>query len=246
MSSPTPAEATAGAASPSPNRALRPVLFAAASGIGASMIIERCFGFLSNLLAARWAGPSTFGAYTLVLTTATTVAGYAAAGIGATAMRFSGDYPHGTPGYRQLLRSLFILSLISAIAAGLLTFATAGPLATYLIHKPALTNVLRYAALSACLAVAMECARGVLIGQRLYRLMLVMSATLGIAMITFLPTAARTKRPGVMMLGQASAIACAIVVCLIVGRKDLLPGKVDRSDEGPHIRDVMRFGGVQF
>src|SRR4051812_42646685 len=76
------------------------------SSIGLAVSIERGLGFIAHLLAARIGGTEVFGTYSLALTTASSVATYAGAGIGATANRFSGMYPYGTPGYSQLQRLL--------------------------------------------------------------------------------------------------------------------------------------------
>ena len=234
---------TAAAAAPA---ALRPVLMAGASGIGAAMVLEKLLGFTANLVAARWAGPAMFGAYMLVLTTANTVAGYAGAGIGATAMRFSGEYPRGHAGYRRLLRSLAIVALLSTALAGVLTFATAGPLARILLKNAALTGLLRLAALTAAAAVLMECCRGLLVGQRLYRALVALSFGYGISLALLLPMAART-RPAIMVLAQAAAVILAVSGCLLFARKYLRPARAgQRDDAGPRVREVLRFGGVQF
>src|ERR1700677_3872573 len=67
-------------------------LIGSTSALGAGVMIERGMGFLANILAARLAGASTFGAYSLAFTTANNISTYAGGGIGATAARFSGKY----------------------------------------------------------------------------------------------------------------------------------------------------------
>src|SRR5271170_881583 len=81
--------------------------------------MERGFGFLANILAARIGGASTFGGYSLAVTTANNISTYAAGGIGSTAARFSGKYPQGSRGYSTLSRVLIVVSLTSAAIAAL-------------------------------------------------------------------------------------------------------------------------------
>src|SRR5271170_5764153 len=82
------------------------------SALGASIFLERGSGFLANILAARLGGASTFGAYSLAISTANNISAYAAGGIAATAARFSGKYPLGTAGYKTLGRVLAIVSAV--------------------------------------------------------------------------------------------------------------------------------------
>ncbi|MFZ0593008.1 MAG: hypothetical protein WAM39_21300, partial [Bryobacteraceae bacterium] len=74
-------------------------LVSGTSALGLGVVIERGFGFLSNVLAARLGGASTFGVYSLAISTASNISTYAAGGIGSTATRFSGEYPRGSSGY---------------------------------------------------------------------------------------------------------------------------------------------------
>src|ERR1039457_3343765 len=71
-------------------------LIGGTSTLGTSICVERGFGFLANILAARLGGASTFGAYSLAITAANNMSTSAAAGIGSTAARFSGKYPLGS------------------------------------------------------------------------------------------------------------------------------------------------------
>ena len=76
------------------------------SALGAGILLERGMGFTANILAARFGGIATFGAYSLAISTANNISTYAAGQIGSTAARFSGKYQHGTPGYGTLGRAL--------------------------------------------------------------------------------------------------------------------------------------------
>src|SRR5881396_885685 len=89
-----------------PQRSLRHLLLYGGATLGVAVGVERVAGFVSASLAARIAGPQTFGAYSVALATAGTIAAYAGAGIGTTANRFAGQYPRDSPGYRSFLHAL--------------------------------------------------------------------------------------------------------------------------------------------
>ncbi len=173
------------------------------SALGLGVFIERGTGFLANILAARFGGASTFGAYSLAISTANNISTYAAGGIGATAARFSGKYPQGTSGYSTLARSLAIVSLVSAAlgAAGL--WLGAGPIA-HLLGKTSLTTLLRWAAVSAAGIILLECARGFFVGQRHLRALLLLSAISGFGLLSLLPAAAYNHNPIRMTLHSGS------------------------------------------
>ena len=85
-------------------------LVSGTSALGAGILIERGMGFTANILAARFGGTATFGAYSLAISTANNISTYAAGQIGSTAARFSGKYQPGTPGYATLGRALASVS----------------------------------------------------------------------------------------------------------------------------------------
>ena len=119
-------------------------LITGTSAYGASVALERGAGFLANILAARLGGTTTFGSYALAINTATNISTYAAGQIGATAARFSGKYPQGSPGYPSLMRALAIVSLVSATIASLGLWFGAGPIA-HLLGKDNFVTLLRCA-----------------------------------------------------------------------------------------------------
>ena len=168
-------------------------LFSGTSALGLSIVIERGLGFLANLLAARLGGASTFGAYSLAITTANNISTYAAGGIGSTAVRFSGKYSRESAGYPTLSKVLLIISVVSATVAALGLWIGAGPVAR-LLGKPVLTGLLSWAALSAASMIMLECCRGFLVGQRRLAPMLLLSGTVGVGMICLLPIASRLDR----------------------------------------------------
>lgn len=225
---------------------LRRLLIFGSATLGIAVGIERLFGFLSSVLAARIAGPQTFGAYSMALATAGTIAAYAGVGIGTTATRFSGDYKPETPGYRKFLLALAMLSVGSAIVAASLMLVGAGPLARWVLKNEALVSFLRIAAISSAAIILLECCRGLLLGQQKFYAMLTLSAVSGLGLVFLLPLAAKVSA-GMMIVAQASAALLAVLLCLaLLKRFGLTPvSKVD-SEAGPGIRPVFVFGLVQF
>jgi O-antigen/teichoic acid export membrane protein len=210
-------------------------------------VIERGCSFAASLLAARFAGAQVFGAYSLALTTANNVATYAGAGIGTTANRFGGRYRRGTAGYSQLVRSLTLVSVASALLAVLLLVLAASPLARLLLRRPDLTPLLQVAALSAGMMILLECLRGFLIGERLYRPLLIL-ALCGGAVIIALPLAARVDATR-MLAWQAAVSGFAILACLaFTYRSTGSPAAPVVSEPSliPSPGAIWRFGMVQF
>ena len=235
---------TAATDPPQPSVASR--VLGGTSALTVGTMVERGCGFLANILAARYAGSSTFGAYSFAISTANQISTYAAGGIGATAARFSGKYPRGTAGYGTLARALTIVSLLSAVIAVVALWFGAAPLAS-LLHKPEFTHLLRWAALSAAGMLLLECARGFFVGQRRLAAIVLLSLVVGAGMITLLPAAARVHSP-IRMIAFQGAITCsAVVVCLLLSRPLQLhaPSAAPRLPLGPMLREVWSFGLVQ-
>lgn len=233
-------------------RSLRSLLLRGGMAMGVAAGLERGLNFFSNLLAARIAGPELFGAYSLVLVTASTIATYAGAGIGTTANRFAGAFPRESPQYRGLLRALVIISVSSAAVAAGFLFVGAAPFARLFLRNENLTNFLRLAAFSAGVMILLECCRGLLIGQQRFPALLLLSSVAGLGLLIFLPQAAAIG-PGAMILTQACVGLSAISVCVIFARRlGVLPPRHSAGDvahatsqAGPGIRDVFTFGMVQ-
>ncbi len=214
--------------------------------LGLGVGVEKVFSFLSITLAARISGPQTFGGYSVTLATAGTIAAYAGAGIGITAVRFSGDYHPSDAGYRQFVRALAIISLSSAVLAALFTFLGAGPIARSLLHNEALTVVLRAAALSSGALVLLECFRGLLLGQQKFYGLLLLSLVSGIGSLIALPLAARVSAAA-MVVAQACAALLAISACLVFSRRlGITPARTIAKDQRLELRRVFLFGLVQF
>ena len=250
---------TAAAAGPGVPRHVARNLVSGTSAMGAGAIIERGFGFLANILAARFGGASTFGAYSLGITTAANISTYAAGGIGSTAARFSGKYPLGSPGYGSLARALAIVSVVSAAAAAAALWFGAVPLA-HILQKESLAPLLRWAAFSAAGMILLECARGFFIGQRRLVALLLLSVVVGLGMVLLIPLAATRHNPSHMILSQAAITASAVAVCLLLARplgmlvkppvspSGANPGEPMASagaSVGPVLREVWSFGMVQ-
>ena len=192
-------------------------LITGTSALGLGIAIERGLGFLANILAARLAGVPVFGAYALAISTANNISTYAAGGIGATAARFSGKYPRGSAGYPTLGRALAVVSIVSALIAAVALWFGAAPLAR-LLHKPALTGLLAWAAVSAAGIILLECARGFFVGQRRLSALVLLSIIVGVSMVTLLPIAALAHSPVRMILSQGMITTAAVAVCLLLAR----------------------------
>lgn len=238
--------ATRVAEAAAPSKVMRH-LVSGTSALGAGVVIERGAGFLANALALRFGGLATFGAYSFAISTANNIATYAAAGIGATAARFSGKYQHGAPGYSTLARVLALVSVVSALVAAGGLWLGAVPVAR-LLGQPHLTSLLRWAALSAAGIVVLECARGFFVGQRRLRALLLLSFVVGAGMLTLLPFAAKHHNPVRMIVAQGALTVAAVGVCLLLARplKLLSPPNRTRPQEfRPMLREVWGFGLVQ-
>ena len=216
------------------------------SALGLGVFIERGTGFLANILAARLGGASTFGAYSLAISTANNISTYAAGQIGSTAARFSGKYPKGTGGYTTLARALTIVSLVSAALAAAALWLGAGPIA-HVLGKAALTSLLRWAAISAAGMILLECARGFFVGQRHLRALVLLSVVVGFGMITLLPAAAYRHNPVRMAVLQGTVTTSAVLVCLLLSGplrlRSRFPGEALRL--GPVLREIWSFGFIQ-
>ena len=222
-------------------------LVSGTSALGLGVIIERGCGFLANLLAARLGGASTFGAYSLAITTANNISTYAAGGIGSTAIRFSGKYPRESAGYSTLTRVLIIISVASACLAAAGLWLGAAPIA-HLLDKPSLTTLLRWAALSAAGMILLECCRGFLVGQRKLAAILLLSLSVGAGLLAFLPFASHFG-PVQMICSQGAVTLGAVLLCLVfyrpLGLAPVSAGAVSAEPIGPMLRGVWSFGLMQ-
>ncbi len=222
-------------------------LVSGTSALGLGVVIERGAGFVANILAARFGGLATFGAYSFAISTANNIATYAAAGIGSTAARFSGKYQHGSSGYATLARVLALVSVVSAAAAALGLWLGAGPIAR-LLGQSNLTGLLHWAALSAAGIVLLECARGFFVGQRRLSALVLLSLVVGAGMLSLLPLAAHRHSPVRMIISQGAITLTAVVACLLLARPLglLSPRLVSRTQTfAPMLREVWGFGMVQ-
>ncbi len=215
--------------------------------LGAAVMVERGTGFLANILAARFAGAPVFGAYALGISTANNISVYAAGGIGATATRFSGKYNAEIGGYGTFAQVLAVVALVSAAVASIALWAGAGPIAT-LLHKPELTGLLRWAALSAAGMILLESARGFFVGQRRLAALGALSVLVGAGMVLLLPAMAMMHRATAMITVQGAITVGAVLLCIaLAGPLRLLnTGGAGRAFPfGPMLREVWGFGLIQ-
>ena len=218
------------------------------SALGLGVVIERGAGFLANVLAARIGGTATFGAYSLAISTANNISTYAAGGIGATAARFSGKYPYGSPNYSNLARALALVSVVSATLAAVALWFGAGPIA-HLLGREQLTTLLRWAVLSSVGLILLECARGFFVGQRRLIALVLLSAIVGVGMVTLLPTAARMHDATRMIVMQGAITTFAVVACLALAKPLGLHAPAAAATPSASLpkilREVWSFGLVQ-
>ena len=216
------------------------------SALGLSVVLERGLGFLANLLAARLGGASTFGAYSLAITTATNVSTYAAGGIGSTAVRFAGKYPRESSQYKRLTEALSIISLVSALVAAIGLWLGAKPIA-HLLGNERLAGLLSWAALSAAGIILLECCRGFLVGQRRLPALVLLSVTVGVGMVCVLPIVSRWGAVS-MVCAQGFITIGAVAVCIAFFRSlGSQPVQITAHGESllPMLREVWSFGLVQ-
>ncbi|MBV8705920.1 MAG: oligosaccharide flippase family protein [Acidobacteriaceae bacterium] len=231
---------------PAPRQSAAAYLLSSTSALGAGVVVERGFGFLANLLAARMGGAGTFGAYSLAIATANNIGTYAAGGIGATATRFSGKYPLGTKAYPAFVRVLLIVSLVSAAIAAAILWAGSAPLA-HLLQKESLTPLLHWAAFSAAGMILLECCRGFLVGQRRLLGILVLSLSVGLGMISSLPAMSHLG-PIPMVCSQGLLTTAAVLLCLLLYRPLGLASPLRASKAvpiGPMLREIWSFTLIQ-
>lgn len=221
-------------------------LLGSTSALGASIVIERGASFLANILAARLGGASTFGAYSLAITAANNISTYAAGGIGSTAARFSGKYPMGTPEYKTLSRVLIIVSLLSATLAAAGLWLGAAPIA-HLLRMDALTSLLRWSSLSAAGIILLECMRGFLLGHSRHAGMLLLSVTVAVGMLVFIPVAASRHSPTRMIVSQGCITTFAVALCFVLARSLGLLGVPEMRPTafGPMLKEIWSFGFIQ-
>ena len=217
------------------------------STLGAAVFVERGASFLANVLAARLAGASVFGAYSLGITTANNISTYAAGGIGTTATRFSGKYPYDGGSYAVFARVMATISLASAALAAIALSLGAGPIAR-LLHKPDLANLLQWAGITAAGMVLLECARGFFVGQRRLLALAALSLLVGLGMLGVIPVMAMTHRPGAMVISHGAITLTSVALCcLLAARLHLLPphGEVSKIAFLPLLREVWSYGLIQ-
>lgn len=214
--------------------------------VGGALAVERAAGFLANLLAARLAGATVFGAYSISLNTANNVASYAGAGIGNTATRFIADYPEESRGRQQVVRTVLLFAALSAGLAALLLWFSAEPLAKSLLRNPSLAAPLKVAAISAAAFVALECCRGVFIGTREFAPFLFLSGLVGVGSLIAIPSMAHFGATH-MVAGQAGAVLLATLVsaALIFRRQRIKSKPTGEKARKVSLAAVWRFGLVQ-
>ncbi|MBI5510244.1 MAG: hypothetical protein HY903_15920 [Deltaproteobacteria bacterium] len=229
-------------------RSLRKAILRGSLGVGVATAIERGTSAAANILAARIAGPEVFGAYSLVLTTARTIAQYSGPGLGATGSRFGGDFRPGRPGYRRFLRSFLVISGCSMAVAAIVLLVTARPLAVRLLNQPALSGLLQVGAFVAGAAILGETLRGFFVGQESYRGVVLFTLVSGVGFLVVAPWAAAHGTAALVWgQGLVSLAACGICLAALgpLGLLSRAENGVGQGRVGPGVRELLTFGLVQ-
>jgi O-antigen/teichoic acid export membrane protein len=230
--------------SPAKTRSLRDLLLFGSATVGIALMVERGLGFTSSMLAARISGPRTFGAYSMALATAGTIAAYAGASIGTTATRFSGQYPRESQDYRKFLSAIALVGATSALFSALLMLIGADPLARWVLRNETLVPILRLAAVSSAAIILYECCRGLLMGQQKFRSQVVLSIIFGGGLVLLLPLAATTSVT-LMIAAQAFVALTCVAVCVVFAKPLGISPLATGGAGGPGIRRILGFGTVQ-
>jgi len=125
-------------------------------------------------------------------------------------------------------------------------FAAAGPLTHWVLHNDSLTSAFRIAAIASGAMVLLECYRGLLIGQRKIRSLLVIAIISGVGIVICLPLMARA---GAVAMIAAQALVAGIVLCsYVLGKRwlGIAAAREVANDDGPGVRPIVKFGIVQF
>lgn len=223
-------------------------LFARGSAsLGAATLLQRALSFVATILAARIGGPAVFGGYSIGVSTAGLAASYLGLGAGATATRYIAQVPRNTRAYASILKRLAGTVTISSVAAGLLMFMAAEPVARLVLQDVALAGIVRAAALAAVAFILFEAINGVAIGLLHFRSVLMLVGLAGAGSLIALPLAS-TRGASAMLLAQAVATLVAIAGTLAWNWRALGPIDETMAAEGDAIptgRRLLLFGMTQ-
>ncbi len=216
------------------------------STLAIAVMIERGATFASNILAARFAGASVFGAYSVGISTANNISTYAAGGIGATATRFSGKYPYQSGNYATFARVLALITLTSA-AVAVAVLLLGAPFIAQILHKESLVTLLRWAALPAAGMLILECARGFFVGQRRLAALGLLSVLVGLGMFVMLPVTALRQNSPAMLIAHGMVSLSAVLLCILLAKPLRLLAQDSRSAVtfSTMLREVWGFGFIQ-
>jgi O-antigen/teichoic acid export membrane protein len=223
---------------------LRDVLVRGGVALGAASAVQRVLGFVGAWLAARIAGPGTFGAYAIGLATAGMVAGYLGLGIGSTATRFVAETPRGSSGYRTLLTRIALFASVAAVAGFVLLFAAAEPAAAVFLGDAGYGPLVRAAAVSVVGLILVDALNGVLMGLFSFRSVLWLSGLAGTGTVVALAAGARHGAP-TMLAGQGIAAVAAVLITVAIERRVIGPLAVTEPAVAPSRSRLLGFGLTQ-
>lgn len=226
-----------------PRLAIRTFLLQGAVIIGIATILERGFQFIANFTSARIAAEESFGAYSLALQAAGSLASQASLGIGMVATRFSAEYPVGHPLNRAFIQRILQLSFVLALFSAVLMLVLAWPLANWFYDKPAFYRILVVTVFTAPALVMVDAIRGLLLGLSYYQGLVILAAVVGINMLVLMPWAAG-RSPRAMLLAHAVSYFIACITILLVLKRKYKLHLFELSTSQVPIRAMLRFGAL--
>lgn len=213
---------------------------------GFAIALQRLFGFVTTVVAARIGGASVLGEYSVALSTAGMVSGFVGVGVGTVALRYIGQFPRNTQAYRKILRLVIIITAIAAVSSTLVLLVGSEFAARYILKNESLGQTLRIAAVSSLAFILVEALNGMLIGLHHFRGLLWLAIVSGIGMVVAVSFAARYGASA-MLVGYTIALGLGIAVTVMVTRNSIrpLPPSGGLEPVAPRTREVVLFGNAQ-
>lgn len=212
---------------------------------GASMAMQRGFGFATNIIIARLGGPSLYGGYALGISTAGTAANYFGLAIGSTASRFAGAAPRGSAAYRRVVIALAAIALAGAVVAAASLAIFARPIASRVLGNVEFTGLVMVTGLVAAALIMQEATLGLFGGLLEFRPLVAIPLVVGVATLAGAVVAAPFGAPALLITYAASVLVGVLLVVVVA--KSLLWPRVDAPGprEGPSVRAILGFGATE-
>lgn len=217
------------------------VLGVGAASLGFASVINKVLTFAGNTIAARVAGPETFGRYAFAILTASTAATYLGVGVDAVASRFAGSVPKGSLAYNRTMSRLAIYAggAILLTVGGL--FWSSSLLTRYLNGQP--LELARLSAAVGGVLVLVQFVQGLVLGLFNYRAVVVLNLLSGLALLTGLGFAADLGARA-LLVAYLLAFLLASLFTIAAFHRQLFPrGTLSQTELAPPAWATMgRFG----